>query len=150
VLKRVTHRVHAVEGVSLDIRAGETFALVGEFGCGKSTVARAIVGLVPHKGHISVAGQIVGTMTAAAHRHLSATTQIVFQDPMAALDTRMTVGEQIAEPLLIHGDTDPTHRGTRAAELMVRVGLTSVQLDNSPTRFQVDSANASASPARWR
>jgi peptide/nickel transport system ATP-binding protein len=105
---------------------------------------------VPHKGHISVAGQIVGTMTAAAHRHLSATTQIVFQDPMAALDTRMTVGEQIAEPLLIHGDTDPTHRGTRAAELMVRVGLTSVQLDNSPTRFQVDSANASASPARWR
>ena len=135
VLNRVTHRVHAVEGVSLDIRAGETFSLVGESGCGKSTIARAIVGLVPHNGHINIAGQTVGTMTAAARRQLSASAQIVFQDPMAALDPRMTAGHQIAEPLLIHGDTDAGSRRTRAAELMDRVGLTVAQLDNYPHEF---------------
>ncbi len=134
-LNRVTHRVHAVEGVSLDIRAGETFSLVGESGCGKSTIARAIVGLVPHTGQISIAGQTIGTMTAAARRRLSAVAQIVFQDPMAALDPRMTVGEQIAEPLLIHGGTDKASRRARAAELMERVGLTAAQLDNFPHEF---------------
>ncbi len=135
VLNRVTHRVHAVEGVSLDIRGGETFSLVGESGCGKSTIARAIVGLVPHEGLINVAGQRVGLMTAEARRRLSAATQIVFQDPMAALDPRMTVGEQIAEPLLIHGDGDAASRRARAGELMERVGLTTAQLDNYPHEF---------------
>ncbi len=135
VLNRVTHRVHAVEGVSLDIRAGETFSLVGESGCGKSTIARAIVGLVPHKGHINIAGQTVGTMTSATRRRLSAAAQIVFQDPMAALDPRMTAGHQIAEPLLIHGDTDAASRRARAADLMERVGLTAAQLDKYPHEF---------------
>ncbi len=135
VLNRVTHRVHAVEGVSLNIRAGETFSLVGESGCGKSTIARAIVGLVPHEGLINVGGQRVGLMTAEARRRLSAATQIVFQDPMAALDPRMTVGEQIAEPLLIHGDGDAASRQARAGELMERVGLTTAQLDNYPHEF---------------
>ncbi len=135
ILNRVTHRVHAVEGVSLDIRAGETLSLVGESGCGKSTVARAIVGLVPHEGLIRIGNETVGTMTAAARRRLSALMQIVFQDPMAALDSRMTVGEQIAEPLLIHGQGDATERRARAAELMQRVGLTEAQLDNYPHEF---------------
>jgi peptide/nickel transport system ATP-binding protein len=135
VLNRVTHRVHAVEGVSFDIRAGETFSLVGESGCGKSTIARAIVGLVPHEGQISIAGQAVGTMTAAMRRRLSTSAQIVFQDPMSSLDPRMTVGDQIAEPLLIHGDHDAAHRRARAAELMQKVGLTAAQLDNYPHEF---------------
>lgn len=135
VLNRVTHHVHAVEGVSLDIREGETFSLVGESGCGKSSIARAIVGLVPHQGLIRVAGQTVGVMTAQARLRLSVATQIVFQDPMAALDPRMTVGEQIAEPLLIHGEIDALRRRTRAAELMDRVGLTAAQLDNYPHEF---------------
>lgn len=135
VLNRITHRVHAVEGVSLDIREGETFSLVGESGCGKSSIARAVVGLVPHQGLIRVAGQTVGMMTAQARLRLSVATQIVFQDPMAALDPRMTVGEQIAEPLLIHGEVDALRRRTRAAELMDRVGLTAAQLDNYPHEF---------------
>lgn len=135
ILNRVTHRVHAVEGVGFDIRAGETLSLVGESGCGKSTVARAIVGLVPHDGLIRIGDQRVGTMTAQARKRLSAVTQIVFQDPMAALDSRMTVGEQIAEPLLIHGTMDATARRARAADLMARVGLTEAQLDNYPHEF---------------
>ncbi len=135
VLNRVTHRVHAVEGVSLDIRAGETLSLVGESGCGKSTVARAIVGLVPHTGSIEVAGHIVGPMTAAARRTLSRSVQIVFQDPMAALDPRMTVGAQIAEPLLIHGIGNAAARHARASDLMSRVGLDAAQLDNYPHEF---------------
>lgn len=135
MMNRVTHRVHAVENVSFDIRAGETFSLVGESGCGKSTIARAIVGLVPHSGSIRIADQRVGTMTAPARRTLSALTQIVFQDPMAALDPRMTVGEQIAEPLLIHGVGDALSRRDRAKALMEKVGLTTAQLDNYPHEF---------------
>ncbi len=135
VLNRVTHRVHAVEGVSFDIREGETFSLVGESGCGKSTIARAIVGLAPHEGLIRVGDQTVGRMTAHARKRLSAATQIVFQDPMAALDSRMTVGDQIAEPLLIHGQGDAASRRDRAAHLMERVGLTTAQLDNYPHEF---------------
>jgi len=135
MMNRVTHRVHAVENVSFDIRAGETFSLVGESGCGKSTIARAIVGLVPHSGSIRIADQRVGTMTAQARRKLSTLTQIVFQDPMAALDPRMTVGEQIAEPLLIHGVGDAVSRRDRAKALMEKVGLTVAQLDNYPHEF---------------
>ena len=135
LLNRVSHRLHAVDGVSLDIRGGETFALVGESGCGKSTIARAIMGLVPHQGSITVAGQTVGQMTAGARRALSSVAQIVFQDPMAALDPRMTVGDQIAEPLLIHGLGDAGTRRARAAELMGMVGLTEAQLDNYPHEF---------------
>lgn len=129
VLNRVTHHVHAVAGVSFDIRQGETFALVGESGCGKSTIARAMVGLVPHLGQITVSGQIIGGLTTATRRQLSASAQIVFQDPMASLDPRMTVGAQIDEPLAIHG------RPGRAAELMQKVGLTTAQLDNYPHEF---------------
>jgi peptide/nickel transport system ATP-binding protein len=135
VLNRVTHRVHAVEGVSLNIRAGETFSLVGESGCGKSTIARAIVGLVPHTGLIRVGDQTVGTMTAQARKRLSVATQIIFQDPMAALDPRMTVGDQIAEPLLIHLAGDAQSRRARAAALIEKVGLTTAQLDNYPHEF---------------
>ena len=135
VLNRVTHRVHAVEGVSFDIRAGETFSLVGESGCGKSTIARAIVGLVPHSGQIRVADQTVGLMTAQSRKRLSAATQIIFQDPMAALDPRMTVGDQIAEPLLIHGETDAARSRARAEALMEKVGLTAAQLENYPHEF---------------
>jgi peptide/nickel transport system ATP-binding protein len=129
ILNRVTHRVHAVAGVSFDIRQGETFALVGESGCGKSTIARALVGLVPHLGQITVAGQNIGVLTTMMRRQLSASAQIVFQDPMASLDPRMTVGEQIDEPLAIHG------RAGRAAELMEKVGLTAAQLNNYPHEF---------------
>ena len=135
VLGRTTHLVHAVEGVSLDIRRGETFALVGESGCGKSTIAKAMVGLVPHQGRIEIAGQVLSDLTHAQQKDMRRRVQMVFQDPMAALDPRMTVGDQIAEPLLIHSIGSPTDRRSRAADLMARVGLTTDQLDRYPHEF---------------
>ncbi|MDX5351513.1 MAG: ABC transporter ATP-binding protein, partial [Paracoccaceae bacterium] len=135
LLGRTTHQIHAVEHVSFDIRRGETFALVGESGCGKSTIAKAMVGLVPHQGRIEVAGQALADLDAAGLKGLRRRIQMVFQDPMAALDPRMTVGEQIAEPLLIHGLGSAAERRARAADLMGRVGLTADQLDRYPHEF---------------
>ncbi len=135
ILGRTTHQVHAVEHVSFDIRKGETFALVGESGCGKSTIAKAMVGLVPHDGLIEIGGGPLATLTGPEMKALRRRIQMVFQDPMAALDPRMTVGEQIAEPLLIHGLGDAAERQARAAELMDRVGLTGDQLGRYPHEF---------------
>ncbi|MEZ5753183.1 MAG: ABC transporter ATP-binding protein, partial [Paracoccaceae bacterium] len=135
ILGRTTHHVHAVEHVSFDIRRGETFALVGESGCGKSTIAKAMVGLVPHEGQIEVGGSPVAAALGPEMKAMRRKIQMVFQDPMAALDPRMTVGEQIAEPLLIHGIGDAGERHARAAELMSRVGLTDDQLGRYPHEF---------------
>lgn len=135
LLGRTTAQVHAVEHVSLTINAGETFALVGESGCGKSTIAKAMVGLVPHQGRIEIAGQAMETLDAAGKKALRRQVQMVFQDPMAALDPRMTVGKLIAEPLLIHGLGTQAEQRAKAADLMQRVGLTADQLDRYPHEF---------------
>ena len=135
ILGRTVAQVHAVEHVSFDIRRGETFALVGESGCGKSSIAKAIVGLVPHAGQIEVAGQSFAALDGAGQKALRRRVQIVFQDPMAALDPRMTVGNLIAEPLVIHGLGTPAEQRAQAAELMTRVGLTADQLDRYPHEF---------------
>ena len=135
VFGRTTHLVHAVEHVSFEIRKGETFALVGESGCGKSTIAKAMVGLVPHQGRIEIGQERLADMRGAAMQALRRRIQMVFQDPMAALDPRMTVGGQIAEPLLIHGIGDSAERRSRAVDLMARVGLTVDQYDRYPHEF---------------
>jgi peptide/nickel transport system ATP-binding protein len=135
LLGRATHQIHAVEQVSFDIRKGETFALVGESGCGKSTIAKAMVGLVPHQGRIEIAGKALADLDHSGLKDMRRRIQMVFQDPMAALDPRMTVGEQIAEPLVIHGIGDAAGRRARAADLMARVGLTADQLDRYPHEF---------------
>ncbi|WP_417809423.1 ABC transporter ATP-binding protein [Thioclava sp.] len=135
ILSRVTHRVHAVENVSFDIRAGETFSLVGESGCGKSTIAKALVGLVPHQGRIEVAGHTLGGLNGNDMKALRRDVQIVFQDPMAALDPRMRVGDLVAEPLVIHDIATPEQRRARVAELFERVGLTPDHLDRYPHEF---------------
>ncbi len=132
---RVTHRVHAVEHVSLDIRRGETFALLGESGCGKSTIARAMVGLVPHQGRIEIAGQSFADLDAAGQKSLRRRIQIVFQDPMAALNPRLTVGDLIAEPLLIHRIGTPAERQARTADLLTRVGLSPDHATRYPHEF---------------
>ncbi|AXC48412.1 ABC transporter ATP-binding protein [Paracoccus suum] len=135
LLGRVTHRVHAVEQVSFDIAAGETFSLVGESGCGKSTIARAMTGLVPHRGRIEIAGHLVPPDGQSAPRALRREVQLVFQDPAAALNPRKPVGELVAEPLVIHGIGDRVQRRARAAELFDRVGLSRSQLDRYPHEF---------------
>jgi peptide/nickel transport system ATP-binding protein len=132
ILQRVTQRLHAVAGVSFQINKGETLALVGESGCGKSTIARAMVGLVPHQGQIEVAGQTLGVMTRTAQLALSRKVQMVFQDPMAALDPRQKVADLLAEPLVIHGL--PVDRSQSAA-LLQKVGLLPEHLDRYPHEF---------------
>ena len=135
MLGRITHQVHAVEQVSLSIRRQETFALVGESGCGKSTIAKAIVGLVPHQGRIEVAGQALAELDVAGKKAFRRQVQMVFQDPAAALDPRMRVGDLVAEPMLIHGIGDAAARRARAADLFARVGLSSDQMDRYPHEF---------------
>ena len=132
ILQRVTQRLHAVAGVSFDIHKGETLALVGESGCGKSTIARAMVGLVPHQGRIEVAGQTLGPLTRTAQLDLSRKVQMVFQDPMAALDPRQKVADLLAEPLVIHGL--PATRA-QSAILLQKVGLLPEHLDRYPHEF---------------
>ena len=132
---RVQQNVHAVEHVSFDIRKGETFALVGESGCGKSTIAKALVGLAPHQGRIEIGGQAMESLDPGGIKAMRRRVQMVFQDPMAALNPRMRVGQLIAEPLLIHGIGDAASQREKAADLMARVGLEASQLDRYPHEF---------------
>ena len=130
-------RLGAVRGVSFDLRPGETLGIVGESGSGKSTLARALMGTVPASGgRARWRGEDLLAMTAAErHRHRR-DLQMVFQDPLAALDPRMTAGEIIAEPLVTH---EPRLRRnevrTRVAEAMERVGLLPGQLNRYPHEF---------------
>ena len=132
ILQRVTQRLHAVAGVSFAINKGETLALVGESGCGKSTIARAMVGLVPHQGQIEIGGQTLTNPSRATQLDVSRKVQMVFQDPMAALDPRQKVADLLAEPLIIHGM--PTSRSHSAA-LLEKVGLLPEHLDRYPHEF---------------
>ncbi len=135
VLASSTFNVHAVEHVSFDIRRSETFSLVGESGCGKSSIAKAMVGLVPHQGQISIGGQTLSGTGRHEPKSLRRRVQMVFQDAMAALDPRMRVGDLISEPLLIHGIGTAADQRDRAAELAARVGLSKDQLDRYPHEF---------------
>ena len=133
LLSRVTHHVHAVAGVSFDIRQGETFAIVGESGCGKSTVARALTGLAPFTGSIEIAGRAIGPKgpDVAQRRDI----QMIFQDPMASLDPRMTVGDLVAEPLVIHGIGSRADQKAAVGALFEKVGLTRDQTRRYPHEF---------------
>lgn len=116
--------VHAVDGVSLDVAAGRTLGVVGESGCGKSTTGRLALGLErPDSGTVRFAGAAMPTPDTEAWRRLRARMQLVPQDPLAALDRRLPIALQIAEPLLIHGAGGVTERRDRTAALLRDVGL---------------------------
>ena len=124
VLSRVVAQVKAVDGVSFDVAAGETLGLVGESGSGKTTVGRCILRLIePSGGTVSFANTDVLSLGTGDMRRMRRHMQIVFQDPYASLNPRMTVGTIIAEPLIIHGELPSRQRAERVAQLLEKVGL---------------------------
>ncbi|SHJ52890.1 peptide/nickel transport system ATP-binding protein [Aureimonas altamirensis DSM 21988] len=135
MLGRTVAEVHAVAGVSFDIPERSTLSLVGESGCGKSTTAKAIAGLVPYCGRISVDGRPAEGLSVAERKALRRDVQMVFQDPFASLDPRMTVGDLVAEPLAIHGIGKPQERRDRVATLFERVGLSTDGMRRYPHQF---------------
>jgi oligopeptide transport system ATP-binding protein len=128
--------VRAVDGVSFEILRGETLGLVGESGCGKSTVGRCLLRLIePTAGEIQFEGRNVVTMGKRELRELRSEMQIVFQDPYASLNPRMKVGNIVAEPLVIHKIGNAKERRARAAELLARVGLDHNYANRYPHEF---------------
>jgi peptide/nickel transport system ATP-binding protein len=128
--------VRAVDGVSFSIHPGETLGLFGDSGCVKSTTARTLVHLEePTDGAVYFDGERVGDQDEAERKRFRRRTGMIFQDPNAAFDPRMTVGESVAEPLRIHGLTDPERRRAIVEGLLERVGLTPADFDRYPHEF---------------
>ena len=136
VLRRQVGTVHAVDGVSFALGAGETLGLVGESGCGKSTVARTVLRLVePTSGAIRLDGEDIAPLSKSALRPYRRSMQIVFQDPFASLNPRMTAGDIVGEPLTVHGLARGVKKQDRVAELFQQVGLRADQMKNFPHQF---------------
>ena len=137
VFSRVAGYVHAVDGVSFHIDRGETLGLVGESGCGKSTVGRTLLKLLePTAGSIAVEGQDITALDREAMLPYRRRMQMIYQDPYASLNPRMSAGEIVGEPLIIHGDTpNRVERREKVATLFERVGLRPRLMDSYPHEF---------------
>ena len=136
VLRRAVAHVKAVDGVSFAIAPGETLCLVGESGCGKSTVARLILRLLqPTSGSIRLEGDDVTTLSENAMRPYRRQVQMVFQDPYASLNPRLAAGDIIAEPLENYSALSASDRKDRVAKLLERVGLRADAMNRFPFEF---------------
>jgi oligopeptide transport system ATP-binding protein len=129
--------VHAVNGVSFDLEPGRTLGIVGESGCGKSTLIRAVAGLAPlASGSVSLEGRRVDYADRAERARLRANVQMIFQDPIAALNPRMTVREIVAEPLIyFRPELDAGARRSAALAMLERVGIPAIQANRFPHEF---------------
>jgi len=128
-----TGAVRALDGVSFQVRAGETLGIVGESGCGKTTLGKALVGIHPPTGgRIVFEGKDVTGQSAAARRAVAPRLQYCYQDPGNSLDPRWTIRRSLAEPLIVHTALTPSDRDARIAKIMQQVGLPLTHLDLYP------------------
>ena len=127
------NKVHAVNGLSLKLMPGQTIGIVGESGCGKSTTANVMCGLqTPTSGHVYFKGTDVTKRSAAQRKIIGRVISVVFQDPATALNARMTVREQLMDPMIVHKVGDAKSREARVRELIVMVGLPNSVLEALP------------------
>ena len=134
-LQRGAQPEPTVKGVGFTLKAGETLGLVGESGSGKSTTGKAVLGLIPFEGSVRIAGQEVFPASSAIMRPIRRAAQMIFQDPYASLDPRMSIGAAIAEPLVIHDIATKADRRERVAELLRCVGLSPDAAERYPHEF---------------
>ncbi|MDD1968251.1 dipeptide ABC transporter ATP-binding protein [Pseudomonas putida] len=136
LLGKVRRRVHAVEAIDFDIYSGETLALVGESGCGKSTSARAIAGLMPIQGgDIVFGGKNLASLNKSGLKTLRRDIQMVFQDPYASLNPRLTIEDSLLEPLYVHDIARGAEARKQVRNLLERVGLSAEQAQRYPHEF---------------
>ena len=136
LFRREIGRVHAVDDVSIEVRAGETLGLVGESGCGKTTLGRCIIRLQElTSGSITFDGKDISRLSRRALRPIRGDVQMVFQDPYASLNPRKRVGTIIADPLRIHGDSSRRQIKERVRELLELVGLSPEHVNRYPHEF---------------
>jgi len=136
ILKRLSGSVKAVDGVSLQVKEGRTLGLVGESGCGKSTLARLMLRLVKaDRGEVLFEGRDILKLRRREMMAVRRSMQIIFQDPYASLNPRMTVGAIIMEPMVIHGEGTKEERRKRAEELLDLVGLQPEHFTRYPHEF---------------